>query len=70
MLPPQVRVVVRNGRWEVSTCGITRPLVDWRCTRERAIERAIECAREIDAKHVGVARLDGTIEDLIPITDA
>ena len=64
---PEVRVVARNLRWEVSTRGIIRPLVDWLCTRERAIEHAFDRAREIDVKCVVVARLDGTIEEVIPV---
>lgn len=42
-----VRIRHRNLRWEVAVDGVTRPLVDWLCTRERAIEHALEIAREL-----------------------
>ncbi len=42
-----VRVRFRNRRWEVSLDGVTRPLVDWLFSRERATEHALELARAI-----------------------
>ncbi len=49
-MPPrnmiELRVVPRNLRWEVSVNGVTRRLIDWLCTKERAIEHALEQARE------------------------
>jgi hypothetical protein len=49
-MPPrntiELRVVPRNLRWEVSVNGVTRRLIDWLCTKERAIEHAFEQARE------------------------
>ena len=44
---PEVRVVHRNRRWEVSVNGKTRPMIDWLCTKERAIELALERAAEV-----------------------
>ncbi len=34
----------RNLRWEVALDGVTRRMIDWLCTRERAIEHALEMA--------------------------
>jgi hypothetical protein len=34
----------RNGRWEVALDGLTRRMIDWLCTRERALEHALEMA--------------------------
>jgi hypothetical protein len=49
-MPPrtmiELRVVPRNLRWEVSVNGVTRRLIDWLCTKERAIAHALEQARE------------------------
>lgn len=49
-MPPrhtiELRVVPRNLRWEVSVNGVTRRLIDWLCTKERAIEHAFDEARE------------------------
>jgi hypothetical protein len=50
-MPPrntiELRVVPRNLRWEVSVNGVTRRLIDWLCTKERAIDHALERAREL-----------------------
>jgi len=43
----QVRVVPRNMRWEVEVNGTTRRLIDWLCTKERAIDHALERANEL-----------------------
>lgn len=43
----ELRVIPRNLRWEVSVNGVTRRLVDWLCTKERAVEHAYERAREL-----------------------
>ena len=37
----------RNLRWEVSHNGVTRPMVDWLCTRERAVDHAVEIAERL-----------------------
>ncbi len=60
----EIHVVPRNQRWEVSTNGVTRRLIDWLCTKERAVEHAIERARELRVRHavVVIERDDGTIE--------
>ena len=50
MPPPktiEVRVIPRNLRWEVSVNGLTRRLIDWLCTKDRAIEHAFERAEEL-----------------------
>lgn len=43
----ELRVIPRNLRWEVATNGVTRRLIDWLCTKERAIDHAVERAREL-----------------------
>lgn len=49
-MPPsktiELRVIPRNLRWEVSVNGVTRRLIDWLCTKERALDHALEQARE------------------------
>jgi hypothetical protein len=55
-------------RWEVSVGGVTRRLIDWLCTKERAIEHALERAREVQAKSVVVAAPDGSIDEIIWLT--
>jgi Uncharacterized protein conserved in bacteria (DUF2188) len=64
----EVLVVQRNQRWEVSVGGVTRRLIDWLCTKERAIEHALERAHEVQAKRLVIERGDGTIEAIIPLT--
>ena len=39
-----LRVERRQLRWEVSLDGKTRPMIDWLCTRDRAVEHALEIA--------------------------
>ncbi len=58
----EVCVVPRRQRWEVVANGVTRPMVDWLCTKERAIQHALERARELEVAVVVVERSDGTIE--------
>jgi hypothetical protein len=43
----ELRVVPRNLRWEVSVNGVTRRLIDWLCTKERAVDHALERAQEL-----------------------
>lgn len=43
----EIRVVPRNLRWEVSVNGATRRLIDWLCTKDRAVDHAYERAREL-----------------------
>lgn len=40
----------RNLRWEVSCDGITRPMIDWLFSRERAVEHAYEMADELRSR--------------------
>ena len=61
--PQDVHVVPRNLRWEVVANGVTRPMVDWLCTRERAVAHALERARSLELTLVVVERTDGTIEE-------
>ena len=37
----------RNLRWEVAHNGVTRRLVDWLFSRERAIDHALDIAEEL-----------------------
>ena len=37
----------RNLRWEVAHNGRTRPMIDWLCTRERAVDHALEIAESL-----------------------
>jgi hypothetical protein len=62
--PPDhvVRIRHRNLRWQVDVDGVTRPLVDWLCTRERAIEHALQRARELQGS-VGSVRVRVVIEE-------
>lgn len=39
----------RNLRWEVSVDGTTRRMIDWLCTKERALEHALELARVLSS---------------------
>jgi hypothetical protein len=71
-MPPhhaEVRVVHRNLRWEVRALGVTRPLIDWLCTKERAIDHAIDRAREVGAEVVLVENSEGGIEEILPAAD-
>ena len=58
----EVHVVPRNLRWEVRVNGVARPLVDWFCTKERAIDHAHDRARETDATVILVESSDWTVE--------
>ena len=65
---PEVCVGRRNLRWEVSVNGRTRPMIDWLCTKERAVDHAVECAVELASFAgrpvvVGVTNLDGSVEE-------
>jgi hypothetical protein len=61
----EVLVVPRHQRWEVSVGGVTRRLVDWLCTKERAVEHALERAREVQAKRVVIETRDGRVDEII-----
>lgn len=37
----------RNLRWEVALDGVTRRMIDWLCTRERAVMHALEMANAL-----------------------
>lgn len=65
----EVRVIHRNLRWEVSVRGVTRPLIDWLCTKERAIDHAIERARELEATILVVEDRAGSIEEIVHLDD-
>jgi Uncharacterized protein conserved in bacteria (DUF2188) len=43
----EVHVIPRNLRWEVEVNGVTRRMIDWLCTKERAIDHALERAQEL-----------------------
>jgi hypothetical protein len=63
----EVRVVYRNLRWEVRVNGTARPMIDWLCTKERAIEHAEERARESDAKLIVIEGVDWRVEEVIHV---
>ena len=66
----EVHVVHRNLRWEVRVGGIARPLIDWLCTKERAIAHAHERARDVGASVVVVEGADwATVEEVIPVDE-
>ncbi len=66
-----VRVVPRNQRWEVAANGVTRRMIDWLCTRERAIAHALELAEELHdgPVRIRIERTDGTVEDEFEVTE-
>ena len=77
-MPPtktiELRVIPRNLRWEVSVNGVTRRLIDWLCTKERAIDHAFEQARDLlrweagDAQAIVIVeRLDRTEEQRVVV---
>ena len=53
---PEVRVSHRNLRWEVSLNGHTRRMIDWLCSKERAVDHAVERALEVSRRE-GIAAL-------------
>ncbi len=63
----EVEVVRRNLRWEVRVHGVARPLIDWSCTKERAIEHARERAHEVDVKAIVVEGPDWSVEEVIHV---
>jgi hypothetical protein len=63
----EVRVVRRNLRWEVRVNGVARPMIDWLCTKDRAIDHAHERAREVDATAILVEASDWTVEEVIHV---
>src|SRR5438128_281889 len=65
----EVRIIHRHLRWEVSVRGVTRPIVDWSYSRERALEHAMACAREVGATWVDVEQWDGTVEERVRVDD-
>jgi hypothetical protein len=62
-----VRVIHRHLRWEVSTNGVIRPLHDWLCTRERAVDHAFERAREDGVDLVTVETAEGTVRERLRV---
>lgn len=67
-MPPtktiELRVIPRNLRWEVSINGVTRRLIDWLCTKERAVDHALERARELLRWEAGEAQAIVIVERL------
>lgn len=69
----EIHVVPRNLRWEVSVNGLCRRMIDWLCTKDRAIDHAVERARELlrgDSSTravVVVERLDHTEEQRLVV---
>jgi hypothetical protein len=58
-----LRVERRNLRWEVAYNGVTRPMIDWLCTRERAVDHALEIAERL-LSHPGRERVLVVLEGL------
>jgi hypothetical protein len=61
----EVRVCRRNLRWEVRVNGVARPLIDWLCTKERAVEHAHERALEVDARVIVIEGPDWSGDEVI-----
>jgi hypothetical protein len=55
----------RNLRWEVAHNGVTRRLVDWLFSRERALDHALEIAEELLAAP-GNARILVRVDGEVP----
>jgi hypothetical protein len=51
----------RNRRWEVAHNGVTRRMIDWLCTRERAVDHALEIAEGL-LSHSGRERVLVVVE--------
>ena len=64
-----LRVAPKNLRWEVSCNGVTRRMIDWLFSKERAVTHAFERGEELvalddDAEVViTVMRPDGSVEE-------
>jgi hypothetical protein len=41
-----IEIRQRHLRWEVAVDGVTRRMIDWLCTRERALDHAFELAQQ------------------------
>jgi len=60
----------RNARWEVALDGVTRRMIDWLCTRERALEHALEMSSLLARPPAGelvrvvVEDVDGAVHTL------
>ena len=64
----ELRVAPRNLRWEVSLDGVTRRMIDWLYSKERAVAHAYERAAELSRFSDGgivivIMRPDGTVEE-------
>jgi len=70
LMPPhavEVQVVRRNLRWEVRVNGVARPLIDWLCTKERAIDHAHERALDVDADAIVIEGPEWNVEEVIHV---
>jgi hypothetical protein len=45
-------------------------MIDWLCTKERAVEHALERAREVRAKRVVIEARDGHVDEIIWLSQA
>ena len=61
----EVRVVPRHLRWEVRVGGVARPLVDWLCTKERALDHAFERAKDVGAQVIVIEGADWAVDQTI-----
>ena len=69
-MPPhavEVQVVHRSLRWEVRVNGVARPMIDWLCTKERAVEHAYELALEVEATAIVIEGADWLVEEVIDV---
>ena len=69
-MPPStdVRVVPSQLRSEIRVRGVTRPMIDWFCTRKRALEHAMDEARALGEQFVLVENRAWDEGSLVAVT--
>lgn len=63
----EVHVLPRNLRWELSVHGVTRPMLDWFYSKNRAVTYALQRAHDVGARVVVVERQDHSVEEVIDV---
>ena len=63
----EVHVVPRNMRWELDVRGVTRPMLDWFCSKERAVQYGVLRALDVGAPVIVVERGDRSVEQVIAV---